>query len=199
MKKLILINLFLGISFTLTYSQIGYILTEDSVKKVGLLKYRTNFNTGVSELELWKTYNDKNPQGFPINSLKEYAIEKDTFKIFKFFLPYERKGLVVDLVISKVISGGKVNLYSTFDIESEHSLAVSLGTYGAQYYKQSIESYILDDNKGYILAIDKEYFKDDLSRFIGDNNQLMNELVLMKKFSYKKIAKLIKRYNQGLQ
>jgi len=63
---------------------------------------------GEPEIELWKTIRDKNPTRYKKLSLKEYAIKKDTFRIFHDFETYNGYFVTVE---AKRIVGGKVQLY----------------------------------------------------------------------------------------
>lgn len=108
--KITLALLFVVFSFK-SVAQNGYIKMADSDSV--LLGYLRYFNGGgQTGIEFWRTKKDKSPLKVTYSQLSEYAIKKDTFKIIHGFKPFLESNEYFEYVKAKLISGGKVNLYT---------------------------------------------------------------------------------------
>src|SRR6185369_1201795 len=93
-----------------SFCQNGFVkLTNDSIL-VGYLKHYTPVS-GRRGIEVWKDKRDKHPAKFLLEAISEYAVNKDTFKIFREFLPFQESDVYIELAQAKIISRGKVILY----------------------------------------------------------------------------------------
>lgn len=92
-------------------AQMGYVKLKNDSVYVGLVKYYTSIEDGQWGIEVWKTYNDKKPDRYRKEELAEYAIKKDTFKIFDEFQPENNSGYYLEFVEALVKQRGALNLY----------------------------------------------------------------------------------------
>ncbi len=116
MKKLAFIFVF--VSSISAFSQNGYIILSNDSIIYGYVKTLTSIS-GEPEVELWKTMKDKNPTRYERRALKEYAIKKDTFRIFHNLEAYNNYLVTAE---AKRIVGGKIQLYFVFEIVGFHFL-----------------------------------------------------------------------------
>jgi len=193
MKYCILFLLFF--SGYLAKAQKGYLITENDSIKSGYLSYQLVYGTtDKMEIVLYKTRKDKKPVYYPISSIKEFAIKKDTLAVLTDFYPFANRDLYIELVTIKLIERGALSLYWTNEVESGR-LSSSIGPQGQINYGQTstITYFIADKNKNFV-ALDRNNFQQELRQYL-DFNDIVRKLKL-KKVSYNHIPKFIKLYNQ---
>lgn len=174
-------------------AQNGYIITRNDERIIGYLKYQRNYLDGHPEIELWKTKRDENPKKYAMVNIQEYGIKKDTFKIVTEFYPFKEEATYIPYIELKLLNRGKVNLYVTNELNGRTWSAPGAG--GSMVSYQSREkTYILEDQYGEIIAIDREKMTEDLSYFL-DYNKYARKLT-SERFKYKQIPELIELYNK---
>jgi hypothetical protein len=207
MKKTIFILFLVCLTFN-GYSQKGYIITQSDSLKIGFLKYQRNDKSQL-EIELWETKRDKNPKKYLLSELNEYAIKKDTFRVFTNVYPYKGESLFFDILELRIIKKGKLNLYSGFEIDggigNDLFIAGTRNTAEAQMalnpsfnlrgFTISKRIFVIEDNTGNIQVINRKDFIDDLSMFL--NYDKYSAKLPNQKLLYDDIPKLIELYNRS--
>ncbi|MEM6526446.1 MAG: hypothetical protein AAF693_21820 [Bacteroidota bacterium] len=175
-----------------TFAQNGYIITKEGSLIKGFIRYQRNFHDGHLEVEVWKSKKDKNPIKYPTKRLKEYAIKKDTFKIITNYYPFKEEATFIPYIELKVESRGKLNLYSTLELNGFNWSAPAPN--GMNGYASQVVTYILENANGNRLVVQRDRMIQDLDYFL-DYNKFARK-VSDKKFKYRDIPALIKYYNQ---
>jgi len=194
-------RLFLTVLFLLwsvnSFSQNGYAkLLNDSIL-VGYLKHYTPVS-GARGIEVWKDKKDKHPAKLLLTEISEYAVNKDTFKIFREFLPFQESDVYIELAQAKIISRGKIILYQITEFKNPNRTDPKTGA-----------PIILDDNfKEYYFFVLEEKATGH-KRAISTNKEKMREVLLdffperylikyaevNGKIKYKTIPDVVKLYN----
>lgn len=202
-STLIICALLILIFFNNSKAQNGYVITNTDSLIEGFLKYKRSFETKKFEIELWRTKKDKNPLHYSLTSIKEYAIKKDTFRVVQNFHPFPDEDLLIDVLELSLIVRGKLSLYSTLELKNDH-YPIKIHTGSApmapsmHYYdKEKLITYIIEDDNGNIVALDRNGFDTTLNRFLDYEKYARK--VRSKKFRYKDIPELIRFYNKEME
>lgn len=173
-------------------AQNGYVITKNDDLIEGYIKYQRNYQDGHLEIEIWKTKGDRNPKKYSLVNIKEYGIKRDTFRIVTEFYPFIGEATYIPCIELKLIHRGKVNLYLTYELTGKKYTPP--GLLDPRTYDQPRQkTYILEDQYGKMLAINRLQMTEDLSYFL-DYNKYARKLT-DKVFEYKQIPALIKLYN----
>jgi hypothetical protein len=199
--RIVLLTILMLTSWPLK-GQNGYIkFSKDSVV-YGYLRPYTSFLDGHKGIELWKEKRDSNPLKIKKSDIFEYAIRKDTIRIFKSFTPFADEKVHFEMVEAELVSGSKVNLfvirnYANPDRISNYTggglipalIDESMGNYTYMY--------ILEDPAiDYVRALPgkTERLKDALMDFFPER-YLIRYAQEKGEITYRKIPALVKLYN----
>ena len=187
-------------STTQLWGQNGYVRLENDSIVRGYLRYYTPINDVNRGIEVWRTKKDKNPLKIPRYIVSEYAIEKDTFKVFHRFRPFEKGNTYFEVADAKLRVSGKVNLYFIDNTQNNVSTYTGGGllpglldeNIGNQPY-----IYVLEDKAtGFYKALPskKEKLKEALmevfpERYVIRYGEVKGEI------KYKSIPALVELYN----
>ncbi|MEZ4972437.1 MAG: hypothetical protein R2820_03970 [Cyclobacteriaceae bacterium] len=186
-----------------SWGQYGYIKLYNDAIVEGHLRRYVSFKDGHQGIELWKTKNDKEPRKIPKTEIQEYAIKKDTFKVFHDYYSFYYPDIYFKLIDGKRRQSGKINVYVLFQKNLDPTIndAMSLGTIGKNepFYKGGgSDIYILERRDGFFrdMPLELEKLEDALLDFFPE--RVLNRYKEEKgrgKIKYKSIPKLVKFYN----
>ncbi len=108
----------LSLSTTQLWGQNGYVILKNDSTISGYLRYYTSINDGHQGIELWRTKKDKDPLKISRQTINEYAIKKDTFKVLHHFVPFQGDKTYFEIVDAKLMARGKVNFYITENFQN---------------------------------------------------------------------------------
>lgn len=91
-------------------AQNGYIKFHEDSTLVGYLKYFNSLQDGEQLIEFWETKKDKSPDRYHKGEIIEYAISKDTFRILKYFRPFESEEIHFEVIEAEVVQSGRIEL-----------------------------------------------------------------------------------------
>ncbi len=192
MKTLALI--FFWVSCISAFGQNGYVILSNDSIIYGYVKTVTSID-GEPEVELWKTTKDRNPIRYKKYSLKEYAIKKDTFRIFReleIFDDYYGR------TEAKRIVGGKIHLYYAYNVIGFHFLYDPSFNYMSDRMYFEVHTPTISRTGSDFDKILSDFFKDDTFIYhyaaqFGNGRSLnirklkdLKELVLYYNTAYKK-------------
>jgi hypothetical protein len=192
----------LTVSTLKSFGQNGYIKLDNDSTIVGYLRYYVSFMDGHQGIELWRTKKDKEPLKIPKQTINEYAIKKDTFKVLHQFKPFQDTQTYFELVDAKLKSRGKVNLYIIENYNNTNRVSTytggglipaiideSLGNYTYMYILE-------DKTTGFLKALPskKEKLKESLMDFFPEKYVVKYDQV-KGEINYKSIPDLVKLYN----
>lgn len=193
---LLLIILFVA---TAVNAQNGYIKLRDDSTLVGFLRPYTSVFDGHQGIEFWRTKKDKSPLQIPKRKIEEYAIKKDTFKIFHQFKPFHDSQIYFEMIDAKLETGGKVCLYRIDDPQNPTSPYLTGGLVPAMIieFKDVDQIYVLaaDDGQNIMaLPFKKEKLTEALMDFYSED-LILEYIKLNGTITYKKIPELVKYFN----
>lgn len=182
-------------SFHFLNAQNGYVITKDDSVFTGFLHYQLVFGTtNEFEIELQKFKKDKKPRRFHLESLKEFAYKKDTFAVLTNFYPFLDRNLFIELIKIKLVERGHITLYWSNEIE-ESTYSYNMSSQGfLMPTSSSSMTYLIGDNKGYIVAIDPLNFDQEIRQYL-DLVEGIKQLGI-RKVKYDHIPELIKYHNR---
>jgi len=193
--KLILVRILALIFFSVYYisvlGQNGYIILNNDSIVHGYLKI---VNWGA-EIELWKTLKDKNPSRFKRLSLKEYAIKKDTIRIFQDIVTssvfLDNIDIIEDdfvTIVAKRIVGGRVQLY-----EMLQPLMKTYVLYEPSTNYMSDLIYFQGYSSSYINSVLSRFFEDDV--FMHHYSAQFGRARKLKIAKLKDLKEMVRYYN----
>ncbi len=200
MKIILLIVLTLS-TFKLS-AQNGYVKLRNDSTQLGYLKHYVSIKDGHQGIELWRTKRDKEPLKIPKQTIDEYAIKKDTFKVLHRFKPFQDTQTYFEIVDAKLKSSGKINLYIIENYQNTNRISTyTAGGLIPIIIDESLGNhtymYILEDKKtGLLRALPSK--KDKL---IESLNEFFPEKYVTKygevkgAINYKSVPALVKLYN----
>ncbi|MBL0740257.1 hypothetical protein [Chryseolinea lacunae] len=191
------------------HAQNGYVIFKNDSVKRGFIKY-IRMPSGKPGFELWKTKKDKTPLKIPKDALKEYAVNKDTFKILYGFRPFPKEDLSFAMVEAKVVAQGKIELLHILAYPQEQVMfnGTVSGTAGPGImpFTMPLHDYGMDNRKNMYVISDPEHatlegipanklkLREALPIFFPDNflteYQQKNGVV-----KYKDLPALVKAFN----
>jgi hypothetical protein len=206
--KIFIVLIITFVSFNVS-GQNGYVRLVDSDSIMfGFIRKYTPATGKYIGLELWRTKRDKSPLKILLNNVQEYAIKKDTFRILRNFKLYEDRDDYFDLIETKVISKGKVNLYIVDNYRNQtRQMMLAQPTLPNDPYTTArviIDQsrgnlpyvYILENQSGFVktLPTNKEKLRTALMDFFSER-YLQKYGELKQEIKYKTIPALVKLYN----
>ena len=198
----ILLTVLLAMTLSVSSAQNGYVILDNDSTITGFLKYYTSIHDGEPGIELWKTKTDKNPRRIPKRLIAEYAIKKDTFKVFYQFQPFHDSDAYFELVEGKLESRGKINLYIITNYPASNRISTYTG--GGivpgildEAMGNHAHLYVLENNstgfyKG--LPAKKEKLQEALLDFFPDR-YISKYAEVNGEIKYKTIPEFVKLYN----
>jgi len=190
-------------------AQQGYVINEaDSTFSGYVRSYRSPVD-GEEGIEVWKTKNDKNPRKFPRESIVEYAIKKDTFRVFHQYRPFPDKELFFEIMEARVLMHGKVNLYEITYSQKSTSVYVTMGIIGGALGgaigggvvsgSRPVKAYVLEHKKtGFLEALPrtKDKLEESLKNFFPEGYVSKYAEVKNKgKITYEHVPDMVRLYN----
>jgi len=109
------------------FGQNGYVKLRNDSTHLGYLRYYVSIKDGHQGIELWRTKRDKEPLKIPKQTIDEYAIKKDTFKVLHRFKPFHDTQTYFELVDAKLKSRGKINLYIIENYQNTNRVSTYTG------------------------------------------------------------------------
>jgi hypothetical protein len=179
--------------------QNGYIkFSKDSVV-YGYLRPYTSFLDGHKGIELWKEKRDSNPLKIKKSDIFEYAIRKDTIRIFRSFTPFADENIHFEMMEVQLVSSGKVNLfvYKFINHKRKTYMGTMPGTNQPNFVSSYDELYILEDPSiDYVRTLPEgtKKLKDALMDFFPER-YLIRYAQEKGEITYRKIPALVKLYN----
>lgn len=184
-----------------TYGQNGYVNLKDGSTFIGFVRRYVAISDGHPGLEVWRTKTDKNPMKISKKDIVEYAIGKDTFKVFHQFKPFVDSNTYFECIDARRKSSGKVNLYI---LPLQNTASVSSYTGGGlipaiidEYVGNYPFFYVLEDEKlGYLSAVSskKELLHETLLDFFPEE-YVTKYVEVNGEIKYKEVPKLVQLYN----
>jgi hypothetical protein len=65
------------------FAQTGYVKLNNDSTIYGYIRFRNSHENGAREILIWKTRKDKDPIRFREDELKEYVVQRDTFRLYR--------------------------------------------------------------------------------------------------------------------
>lgn len=188
------------------FGQNGYVKLGNDSTLIGYLRYYVSSKDGHQGIELWRTKKDKEPLKIPKRIINEYAIKKDTFKVFHQYSPFQNSKTYFECVDAKLKSSGKVNLYTIENYQKTTGAGAGTSIGGVSIAVSVIIDenmggytyiYVLEDKEiGFIKALPskKEKLKESLLDFFPEKYLVKYDKV-KGEIKYKSIPDLVKLYN----
>lgn len=177
----------------------GYIITKEGEKTEGFIRFDQRDRDKGYQIKLYESKKSLDPIIFYTLDVDEYAYKEDTIKILRNFYPFKDDNLYINKTEVKIHTRGRVSIYQMEErvllpgIEiAGLAMGLSIGIGGS--IKKTI--FLLEDETGYIAGIKKENFKQSLLDFFRDCSKC-SYFINDRKFKYKNIPELARRYNAG--
>jgi hypothetical protein len=65
------------------HAQTGYVKLNNDSTHYGYIRVRNSYRDGAREILIWKTRKDRDPIYFYEDELKEYVVQRDTFRLYR--------------------------------------------------------------------------------------------------------------------
>jgi hypothetical protein len=154
--------------------------------------------SGDRGIELWRDKRDKHAKRISREMISEYAIEKDTFKMFRSFMPFQESEVFIELAAAKIISRGKIILYEIKEFKNPNFMDAKTGlvvVYDSNFQENYF--YVIEEkatgNKRAI-STNKEKMSEALLDFFPEK-YLTKYAEVNGKIKYKTIPNVVKLYN----
>ena len=185
---------------TQAQGQNGYVKLEKDSTLIGFLRHYTSSSDGHQGIEVWRTKKDKSPIRIPRRDIYEYAVKKDTFKVFHQFRPYAHSKTVIELIDARLESRGKVNLYTIdrYLVEPKGSFIGGVPAAPEEItFGESPIIYILEDSRTAFISClpqKREMLIEVLKDFFPER-YIAKYIEVEGKINYNTISKFVSLYN----
>jgi hypothetical protein len=195
-------------------AQQGYVINEDDSTFSGYVRFYRGSVDEEPGIEVWKTKTDKSPRRFPMTTITEYAIKKDTFKVLHQYRPFPDKELFFEVMEARIVMHGKVNLYEIEYYQKSVGVYVTVGAITAGVgtggvpggirgagmpRNKPVHAYVLEHKKtGFLEAIQprEKELEEPLKNFFPEGYIAKYAEVKGKgKIKYDAIPDMVKLYN----
>jgi hypothetical protein len=201
-----MVNKMLLVVLTLLATQVqgqnGYVKLENDSTLIGFLRHYTSSSHGHQGIEVWRTKKDKSPIRIPKRDIYEYAIKKDTFKVFHQFRPYVHSKTVIELIDARLESRGKVNLYTIdrYLVEPKSSFRGGMPATAAPVeitFGESPIIYILEDSRTAFISClpQKHEMLIEVLKDFFPERYIAKYIEVEGKINYNTISKFVSLYN----
>jgi len=201
MKQLKIIIILLGTYFSVMGQKNwedkynGFVKTTDGLLVEGYLRFEVGFKNRGTRIKLYKKPNES-PEIFYTLELREYAFNKDTFKIFTNIKPFENDDKIINIVEAKRISSGKLDVYEIPEYYSSHVTIPSASGGAMGMTTGSVKYiYLVFNKNGQMTGIRKDIFEEKIKELMPDRQDIINK-INSGELKFKHIKKIFASYNE---